>query len=219
VAGGKFGESIPTGSFVEVERLVEQFNIMSRQLVEHVRRPAPQERATRARHGRRQRWNLGLGPAREQAVPLPALEDDAGLRRRRVAEHEDTWPSLAHPEDKSRVQEAFAPIWPVTARLLQIEHRLRHKDGSYRWLLMRGMALRDAAGSPTAWRGPTPTSPSLSARQGILHAQSRFLEGIAAGKELEERLASCCSIEEHWPGTRCVVWLVDDETRHLAAGG
>ena len=47
------------------------------------------------------------------------------------------------------------PISPPTAgddvRHFESEHRMLHKDQTYRWMLSRGVAVRDAAGRACAW--------------------------------------------------------------------
>jgi PAS domain S-box-containing protein len=63
------------------------------------------------------------------------------------------WEQLIHPEDRERslalVSDYFASRVPV----YELEHRLRHKDGSYRWILARGEARRDAQGRPVRMAG------------------------------------------------------------------
>ena len=60
----------------------------------------------------------------------------------------DAWENQLHPDDREKtlaiIQEYFDKKVPVYA----IEFRMRHKDGSYRWMLDRGMALWDEAGKP-----------------------------------------------------------------------
>lgn len=216
VAGGKFGETIPSGSFTEVERLVDQFNSMSQQLsrtYDDLRRKNEQlELVMAAANDGIWDWDL----ARDQLYLSPRWKAMLGYADAELANSADTWPALAHPDDQPRVQEAFNAHMAGASPTLQIEHRLRHKDGTYRWLLMRGMALRDASGKPYRIAGSNTDITELKRTQGILHAQSRFLEEIAAGAGLEEGLAALlAAIEQHWPGSRCVVWLVDDETRQL----
>jgi PAS domain S-box-containing protein len=59
------------------------------------------------------------------------------------------WVERIHPEDLDRVLKTLeAYIDDSQLATFELEHRLRHKNGSYRWILARGVALRDASGQP-----------------------------------------------------------------------
>lgn len=62
----------------------------------------------------------------------------------------DTWLSRVHPDDRGKVETDFLrhakdPQSPH----FEAEHRLQHKDGSWRHVLARGKAVRDATGRAT----------------------------------------------------------------------
>ena len=62
------------------------------------------------------------------------------------------WSGIFHPEDQDR---AWA-VWRhslETGEPYQIEYRLRHHSGSYRWVLGRALPIRDADGRITRWYG------------------------------------------------------------------
>lgn len=65
----------------------------------------------------------------------------------------EAWEKLIHPEDlplaRERIRAYFAEETPV----YELEHRLRHKNGTYRWILARGVALRDGSGKPVRMAG------------------------------------------------------------------
>jgi two-component system, sensor histidine kinase and response regulator len=56
------------------------------------------------------------------------------------------WESLFHPDDRGRVAKAVAAYLAGESPAYEVEYRVRHRDGSDRWMLSRGVALRDAAG-------------------------------------------------------------------------
>lgn len=218
VAGGKFGQMLTAASSVEVQNLIEQFNSMSRQLSQtyddlHAKNEQLELVMAGANDGIWD-WNL-----RTDALYLsPRWKSMLGYDDYELQSIQDTWTSLVHPDDRERVAVVFNAYMAGDAPMLQVEHRLRHKDGSYRWLLMRGIALRDAAGKPYRVAGSNTDITELKRAQGIQHAQSRFLEGVATGADLNSHLGTFLSaVEAHWPGAFCIVWLVDAETQALTS--
>lgn len=77
--------------------------------------------------------SLGYGPAELTGRPLKALGD------------------LIHPEDRRRVAEFQAQIRRVAdGEVREIEYRMRHADGTYRWFLFRETPFqRDETGEVT----------------------------------------------------------------------
>ena len=60
------------------------------------------------------------------------------------------WEDRLHPDDRERALSAVRRYLDDPSSSYESEFRMRHKDGSYRWILARGALLRDAAGNP--WR-------------------------------------------------------------------
>jgi PAS domain S-box-containing protein len=60
---------------------------------------------------------------------------------------------LMHPEDRDRGREQSQRHLAGETRHFVLEYRLRHKDGSYRWILARGVAIRDKSGKAVRMAG------------------------------------------------------------------
>ncbi len=67
------------------------------------------------------------------------------------AEHEigdslEDWIRLLHPSERDRILKLQSDFLAGTSSSLTAEYRLRHRDGSYRWIAAHGLALRDEQG-------------------------------------------------------------------------
>jgi PAS domain S-box-containing protein len=60
----------------------------------------------------------------------------------------EVWSGYVHPDDKQPVMEAFQDHIDGKIPEFAYEHRMLHKDGSIRWIMARGTAIRDAQGNP-----------------------------------------------------------------------
>lgn len=58
----------------------------------------------------------------------------------------ECWLSLAHPQDAERLERELNANAASGADLFEIEYRLRHTDGTWRWMRCRGAAERDESG-------------------------------------------------------------------------
>ena len=69
-----------------------------------------------------------------------------GYEDHEVRNMADEWSSRIHPQDRERVIAANMTVLNGVAENFEVEYRLRHKDGAYRWVLGRGAGLRDRHG-------------------------------------------------------------------------
>jgi PAS domain S-box-containing protein len=63
------------------------------------------------------------------------------------------WESRVHPDDLDRARAALRSCTDGGAKEYEVEYRLRHKDGSYVWVLDRGLAVCDESGRVTRMAG------------------------------------------------------------------
>ncbi|WP_201222764.1 PAS domain S-box protein [Halochromatium roseum] len=63
-----------------------------------------------------------------------------GYAEEEIAPRYDEWSRRIHPEDRSATLEAFERYRTGDSDQFSVMHRLRAKDGSYRWILGRGVA-------------------------------------------------------------------------------
>lgn len=85
------------------------------------------------------RWHAILGR------PETAPDDDPAA-----------WFALVHPGDVLRLRGAIEAYLDGNTPHLQSEHRMRHADGSWRWVMTRGLAIRGLDGRPTRMAGSLP---------------------------------------------------------------
>ncbi|HVS38710.1 MAG TPA: response regulator [Gemmataceae bacterium] len=58
-----------------------------------------------------------------------------------------------HPDDRERVLDGLRDYFAGETPEYEVEFRARHADGSWRWILSRGIAVRNAEGKPIRFAG------------------------------------------------------------------
>lgn len=72
-----------------------------------------------------------------------------GFRLAEIPPHVSSWELLVHPDDKAQVDAALQAHLQGLVPAYVCEHRMRHKDGHWIWVLDRGKVMeRDADGKP-----------------------------------------------------------------------
>lgn len=64
----------------------------------------------------------------------------------------EAWNGMFHPEDQDRAWGRWRHSL-ATGDPYEIEYRLRHRSGDYRWVLGRAMPIRDQSGAIIRWMG------------------------------------------------------------------
>ena len=78
----------------------------------------------------------------------PNLKAILGYADHEIKNHLDEWGKLVYPDDTELVMAEADKHFKGLTPQYEVVHRMLHKDGSIRWFLARGTAIRDESGKP-----------------------------------------------------------------------
>jgi len=76
-----------------------------------------------------------------------------GYGEAEIGQSPEEWLSRVHPDDVVLLRTAIQRHLRGETPHLESEHRMRCRDGEYRWMLSRGLAVRDTGGTPVRFAG------------------------------------------------------------------
>jgi PAS domain S-box-containing protein len=94
-------------------------------------------------------WILGTGEVRFSRE----WKGQLGYQPHEIPDAFEEWEKRLHPDDHQGAVNAVKAFLANPSGAFESEFRLRHKDGSYRWILARGNILRDRTGKPCRMLG------------------------------------------------------------------
>ena len=100
-----------------------------------------------------------------------------GYADHEISDRIDEWCQRIHPEDSERVLQELRDHLEGRAARLESEHRLKHRDGSWRWAYARATAVRDVHGEASRLVGLVS---DISARKHVEHTLVVIADGLSA---------------------------------------
>ncbi len=128
-----------------------------------------------------------------------------------VGDKPEEWFGRVHPGDHDRVQRDLSNHLCGKTPHFTSEHRLRQKDGRYRWVLVRGMAIRDDRKRATRVAGSFTdiTRHKNMEKQLALRAFYDPLTGLPNRPHFMESLARCFEKLRRHPSGRFALLFLD----------
>jgi PAS domain S-box-containing protein len=126
-------------------------------------------------------WNL----LTKEAYFSPRWKEMLGYEDHELPGRFETWRKRLHPDDVDVALETIAAYLRGQLAEYELEHRLRHKDGSYRWIIARGAILRDPEGRPLRFVG---THIDVTDRKRTEEALRDREARLIAARKIQERL-------------------------------
>lgn len=121
----------------------------------------------------------------KRLLEMYGLGDDERVNRRAEIK------KLCHPDDRAQLEKAVQSHFQGLTPTYQNEHRMRCKDGSWKWVLSRGMVIsRDALGQPLRMTGTHTDITERKRSESLIWEQANFdaLTGLPNRRLLRERL-------------------------------
>jgi len=98
-----------------------------------------------------------------------------GCQEHDLEDSVEEWFARVHPEDRERLEMALTVHLQGQTEHFEHEHRMLHQNGTYRWVLSRGLAVRDSAGNVTRMAGSQTDITERKVADGLTGLPNRIL--------------------------------------------
>ena len=131
-------------TYEELEQRIKELESHIEQMEETLRVSAERNRlATSAAKIGVWDWNIKTG----DFYLDPNIKAILGYTDDEIPNDIEVWVKYMHPEDSKPVMDAAQACLDGKTAEYIFEHRMLHKDGSIRWIMVRGKAIRDESGN------------------------------------------------------------------------
>ncbi len=128
-----------------------QLEIAERKRVEIALRESEERYALAVRAANDGLWDWSLKAGK--IYFSPRWKEMLGYTNGEIGDDPQEWFGRIHVEDVQKTRLDLSAHLKGLSSHFETEHRMQHKDGSHRWMLSRGIAVRDEAGHPTRIAG------------------------------------------------------------------
>ena len=124
-------------------------------------------------------WDLRSG----QVYFSQRWKEIIGYTQEELTNTVDEWMGRVHPEDVHRVRQANEQCIRGETSGFEVEYRLLHKDGNYRWILGRGASLKEEQGAVVRLAGALTDITERRIMQEAMVQSEKMMSvgGLAAG--------------------------------------
>jgi diguanylate cyclase (GGDEF)-like protein/PAS domain S-box-containing protein len=156
----------------------------------------------------------------------PRWKSMLGYREEEIAADPEEWLRRIYPDDAARVRADLRAHWQGATAHFESEHRIIRHDGTYCWVIARGLAVRDATGEVCRMAGSqTDISMRKRAEEQLMHdAFHDALTDLPNRSLFLDRLTHCVKLAHRRPTYGFAVLFLDldrfkavnDSLGHLA---
>ena len=131
----------------------------------------------------------------------------------------EEWESRVHPDDLGPTLAKVEASQQRGAGEYEAEFRMRHRDGSWQWILAHGALIPNSGAAPPRMAGIHLDITERKQAETALRHQVLVLKQIAAGNALPNVLEEIVAlVEEQVTGFLCAIMLLDEEGVKLRFG-